>query len=169
MVVLNVNLNITRRLELVQKLFNENVTINSSFNLNTVSLVVDPDQNISSISEYIHRYLREVWGKSDHIFHLISGSFTGSPRICVACEVKRTGACYPNAVDRCDCFTGWTGDFCLSLSPTSTASAPLQSSATTNWTIIVAIVSAVAGLLLIIAIAMCVSYLMSKRHRATEK
>ena len=74
-----------------------------------------------------------------------------------------TGTCVSATADTCRCYTGYQGDVCQNV--TVTTETPLQSSSTTNWTVIVAVVSAVAGLLLIIALAMIIFYLVKKcRH-----
>ena len=49
MIVLNISTDILTRLKFVQRLFNESAVINASFTLTRVSLIVDPDKNISSI------------------------------------------------------------------------------------------------------------------------
>ena len=75
------------------------------------------------------------------------------------------GACSAN-LNGCNCFTGYEGYFCRSISTTTETT--LQASST-NWTIIVAVVSAVAGLLLILSIAMCIFFILKKRNQSSTE
>lgn len=82
---------------------------------------------------------------------------------CQECSYRRRGICNQDNTD-CDCFRNYTGYLCRDLNPET----PLESrTPESNWTVVVAVVSAVAGLLLIIAIAMCIFYICMKRRQPT--
>ncbi|CAF4304726.1 unnamed protein product, partial [Rotaria sordida] len=70
-------------------------------------------------------------------------NFTEAQRRCRECELMETGGCR-TIVDECICYPNFTGDFCRTRVTTST-----------NWTVIVAVISAIAGLLLIISLSIC--------------
>ena len=66
---------------------------------------------------------------------------------CMICEYLNQGVCSSDTT--CNCFNSYSGDVCQNQITTTQTS--LQSSSPTNWTVIVAVISAIAGLLLIIA------------------
>ena len=67
----------------------------------------------------------------------------------------------------CRCYNGNTGDTC-EISPTVTLTSP-QASTNTFWIVIVAIVSAIAGLLLITSLTLCICYIVRKRRQAAAE
>ncbi len=75
------------------------------------------------------------------------------------------GACTAN-LSGCNCFNGYDGYLCQSISTTTETS--LQSSST-NWIIVVAVVSAIAGLLLILSIAMCLFFVLRRRKQSSKE
>jgi hypothetical protein len=44
MVVLNISLNVTQRIQFVRDLFNQNITYNNSYGLTTVQMILNPTQ-----------------------------------------------------------------------------------------------------------------------------
>ena len=89
----------------------------------------------------------------------------GTQPACQECVYTRRGACNADNTS-CYCNTNYTGPLCHELNTPSLGSSASQEA---NWTIIVAVVSAVAGLLFIISIVMCVFYCVSKRREAFPK
>jgi hypothetical protein len=83
---------------------------------------------------------------------------------CEECYYLDRGACKPLDNTSCNCFVGYEGSLCRSLSVTTPTT--LQSLSTTNWTVIIAVVSSVAGLLLIISLVMCICFIVSKYRRS---
>lgn len=88
-------------------------------------------------------------------------NFTRFLAACEECRYLDTGVCNINKTD-CTCFTDYTGYLCRTYSPPSLASSSIER----NWTVIVAVVSAIAGFLLIISIAMCLFYAVTKYRRS---
>lgn len=80
------------------------------------------------------------------------------------CYYLNTGVCNPNDNNTCYCSDYYQGDLCTVQKSTTTPTS-LQSAASTNWTVIVAVISAVAGLLLIIALTMITFYIVSRYRR----
>ena len=80
---------------------------------------------------------------------------------CRVCEFTKTGVC--KDANTCICIQTYTGDLCQELNPNT-----LSRTQDTNWTIIVAVVSAIAGLLLIISLVMCIFYIITKRRQSTS-
>jgi hypothetical protein len=66
----------------------------------------------------------------------------------------------------CICFTNYTGNLCHDFSPSPSNNLGQSNAQEANWTVIVAVVSAVAGLLLIISLVMCVFYCLTKRRQS---
>jgi hypothetical protein len=96
------------------------------------------------------------------IFMIFSESFSNVQKRCHECVHLERGVCNPNEDDICICYNGYQGDYCHS----KTTELPLQSSPTSNWIIIVAVISAIAGLLLIISIFMCIFYIIKRFHHS---
>lgn len=90
---------------------------------------------------------------------------TGIQRNCEECVYLSRGICALNGSDVCTCFQGYESDFCRESAVVSI----LQSSPSTNWTVPVAVVSAVAGLLLIIALVMIILFCISRRRRLQDR
>lgn len=88
-------------------------------------------------------------------------NFTHSERACKECDYLGTGVC-PTDSTVCTCFQGYSGYFCRDNSSSTVASRTPE----TNWTVIVAVVSAIAGLLLIISLVMCLFYCITKRRQS---
>lgn len=80
---------------------------------------------------------------------------------CQECVYLHRGACSLTNNDTCSCFTGYDGNLCHD----EIESPPLQTTSSNNWTVPVAVVSAIAGLLLIIALVLAVLYIISRRSR----
>lgn len=95
-----------------------------------------------------------------YYFFLVN--FTSAKDACQECYYLETGACTANATT-CNCFQNYTGYLCRDLVPVTTT---LSKTPETNWTVIVAVVSAIAGLLLIISLAMCLFYCITKRRQS---
>jgi len=83
---------------------------------------------------------------------------------CEECNYSQTGVCNSDQTS-CNCFQNYTGYLCRVYSPTSSQ---VSTTPATNWTIIVAVVSAIAGLLLIISLGMCVFYCITKRRESSQ-
>ncbi|CAF4295742.1 unnamed protein product, partial [Rotaria magnacalcarata] len=87
-------------------------------------------------------------------------TFATIPYLCDVCSNTKVGTCNANN-DGCNCLPAYQGQYC--------DTPALQSSSDNrSWTIIVAVVSAVAGLLLIISLVMCI-FFCKKRHEASAK
>ena len=84
---------------------------------------------------------------------------------CEECSYLNRGSCSSDN-SSCYCDSMYTGYFCRD---SNTPSLGQSASQEANWTIIVAVVSAVAGLLLIISLVMCIFYCISKRRASTPK
>ncbi|CAF1679773.1 unnamed protein product [Rotaria magnacalcarata] len=90
----------------------------------------------------------------------VTVTFATIPYLCDVCSNTKVGTCNANN-DGCNCLPAYQGQYCDTLA--------LQSSSDNrSWTIIVAVVSAVAGLLLIISLVMCI-FFCKKRHEASAK
>ena len=87
------------------------------------------------------------------------GIFDRPQKRCVECSIAATGVCNLNGTDVCQCFTEYTGDFCREKSATLGTV-----SSSTFWTVIVAIVSAIAGILLITSIVLCACFIIKRRR-----
>ena len=74
---------------------------------------------------------------------------------CQECLYLSRGFCLPNNSD-CICVSGYEGYLCRIVSTTAPQTSS-SSSSDRNWTIAVAVVSAIAGLLLIISLVLCIS------------
>jgi uncharacterized membrane protein HdeD (DUF308 family) len=75
------------------------------------------------------------------------------------------GVCASSGNDTCTCFSNYEGYLCRTVS-----TEPVQSAQSTNWTVIVAVVSAIAGLLLIIALLMGIFHIIiRRRHRSQAR
>jgi len=100
----------------------------------------------------------------NYFFFRLVVTLNGTQPACTECQYTRTGTCNLDNTG-CDCYTNYTGYLCRQVIPEN----PLQSSPIQgqNWTIIVAVVSSVAGLLLIISLVMFVFYCISKRRQST--
>ncbi len=92
------------------------------------------------------------------------GMFSTPIAPCRECNYTQTGVCTSDNT-ACNCFHNYTGYFCRVYSPSSSQVSNIPE---TNWTIIVAVVSAIAGLLLIISLVMCVFYCITKRRESSE-
>ncbi|CAF0869133.1 unnamed protein product [Adineta ricciae] len=135
MVTLNVLLNVTQRINLVNALFDDNVVYNDSYSLSLIKIIMNPATNT-----------------------LVN--VTAPEPACRECVYTGVGVCWDNQTS-CTCFSGYEGYLCRVTTVTPTLG---SSSSGTNWTVIVAVVSAIAGLLLIIALAMCVFYFIKNRQ-----
>ncbi|CAF1580921.1 unnamed protein product, partial [Adineta ricciae] len=135
MVTLNVLLNVTQRINLVNALFNDSIVYNDSYSLSLVQIIMNPATNT-----------------------LVN--VTAPEPACRECVYTGVGVCWDNQTN-CTCFSGYEGYLCRVTTVTPTLG---SSSSGTNWTVIVAVVSAIAGLLLIIALAMCVFYFIKNRQ-----
>ncbi|CAF3103049.1 unnamed protein product, partial [Rotaria sp. Silwood2] len=71
-------------------------------------------------------------------------TFSSKPRRCEECIFLATGVCNLTE-DACICIPGFEGKFCYDRAETTKPTT--QSSSTTNWTITVVIISAIAGLM----------------------
>ncbi|CAF1938120.1 unnamed protein product [Rotaria magnacalcarata] len=90
----------------------------------------------------------------------VTVTFATIPYLCDVCSNTKVGTCNANN-DGCNCLPAYQGQYC--------DTPALQSSSDNrSWTIIVAVVSAVAGLLLIISLVMCI-FFCKKRHEASAK
>jgi hypothetical protein len=81
------------------------------------------------------------------------------------CVYLNRGVC--SSATTCTCFTSYSGDLCRT--QITTTETPLQSSSTTNWTVIVAVISAIAGLLLIIALSMVAFYIIKRCRQSPPR
>jgi hypothetical protein len=90
-------------------------------------------------------------------------TLNGPLPICQECVFLLRGVCNSDNIS-CTCFTSYSDYLCRTI--TLTTESPLSSSATTNWTVIVAVISAIAGLLLIIAAAILVFYIVKRCRRS---
>ncbi|CAM4875530.1 unnamed protein product [Rotaria socialis] len=86
--------------------------------------------------------------------------FASPPNLCDVCSATHVGVCNANN-DGCTCLSAYQGQYCDTPALQSTSD-------NRSWTIIVAVVSAVAGLLLIISLAMCI-FFCKKRHETSPK
>jgi hypothetical protein len=94
-------------------------------------------------------------------YNIFLVNFNSPQAPCKECEYLKTGVCSPSDNSTCYCSDAYTGYLCR-----NSASEPsLQSAESTNWTVIVAVISAVAGLLLIAALAMIFYYVITKCRR----
>ncbi|CAF4415936.1 unnamed protein product, partial [Rotaria sp. Silwood2] len=137
MVTLNIPLNVTQRIIFLNKLLNDISIFNDSYTLTLIQMSLNPLSN----------ELR---------------NFTANSSIppCEECSILGTGACFGNN-STCACIKPYEGYLCRDTATSSVA--PVQTS-DRNWTIIIAVVSAVAGLLLIVSIVMCVFFIIKQRQ-----
>ncbi|CAF4772252.1 unnamed protein product, partial [Rotaria sp. Silwood2] len=117
-VILNISLNSTQRLQLVIDFYDYNISINSSYDL-TIRIIIN-----------------DLYGKLK--------TFSSKPRRCEECIFLATGVCNLTE-DACIYIPGFEGKFCYDRAETTKPTT--QSSSTTNWTITVVIISAIAGLM----------------------
>ncbi|CAF0765818.1 unnamed protein product, partial [Didymodactylos carnosus] len=86
---------------------------------------------------------------------------------CVICEYLETGQCNNNN-NACNCFlknnVTYEQPYCENSIDIS-----LKSTGTTNWTVLLGVVSGIAGLLLAISLCMCAYFIYQKRRRPTTK
>lgn len=87
-------------------------------------------------------------------------SFTREQLPCKLCEVLNSGICENRTNDTCRCFSGFNGLYCSEKAATT-----IEKSSFTQWPIVVGVVSAVAGLLLIISVATCAYTIRKKRYQ----
>ncbi|CAF3402881.1 unnamed protein product [Rotaria sp. Silwood2] len=137
MITLNIPLNVTQRIIFLNKLLNDISIFNDSYTLTLIQMSLNPLSN----------ELR---------------NFTANSSIppCEECSILGTGACFGNN-STCACIKPYEGYLCRDTATSSVA--PVQTS-DRNWTIIIAVVSAVAGLLLIVSIVMCVFFIIKQRQ-----
>ncbi|CAF1151504.1 unnamed protein product [Rotaria sp. Silwood1] len=129
---LNISLNATQRLQLVNEIY-KNIPLNTSYTL-TVQIIINQKS-----------------GKIEKI--------TEVQPSCMECQFMERGVCSMTSNDTCRCFSDFEGYLCrLSKAPPSR-----------TWIIIVAVISAVAGLLLLISLSMCIFYIIGKRSRSKNK
>lgn len=101
---------------------------------------------------------------NDIRYHLLE-SISRSQSRCQECVYLNRGVCSATNDSVCNCFNGFDGDLCR-----VPESPPLQSSTpSTNWTVAVAVISAVAGILLIIALSVIAFYVISRRNSRARK
>jgi len=161
MLTLGVLLNVTQRIGLIDAIFNKSLTYNDSYTLSTIQLYMTPTSTVLSKKKTI-KFLKKIIF-SILLFFLL-GSFSAAIPACEECYYAGSGACNSDETG-CNCFTNYTGYFCREYSPeTSNVSNALEA----NWTVIVAVVSAVAGLLLIISFAMCAFFCITKRRPSSS-
>ncbi|CAF4384945.1 unnamed protein product, partial [Rotaria sp. Silwood2] len=129
---LNISLNATHRLQLVNEIL-QNTFLNANYNL-TVRMIMN-----------------EKTGKIE--------TFTEVQPHCKECEYEDRGVCSINSNDTCTCFSDFEGYLCRRL----------KVAKSTNWIIIVSVISAIAGLLLIISVSMCIFYIIGKRRHSKTK
>ncbi|CAF4435973.1 unnamed protein product [Rotaria sp. Silwood2] len=115
---LNISLNSTQRVQLVIDFYDYNISINSSYDV-TIRIIIN-----------------DLYGKLE--------TFSSKPRRCEECIFLATGVCNLTE-DACICIPGFEGKFCYDRAETTKPTT--QSSSTTNWTITVVIISAIAGLM----------------------
>lgn len=95
-------------------------------------------------------------------------TFVRSQRRCRECELLDQGICTVEPEDNCRCLSNYEGYFCRIPSVTTTDPS-LRSSQITHWIIIIAVISSIAGLLLIIAVFMCIVRIIPKCFKTTAK
>ncbi|CAF4029746.1 unnamed protein product, partial [Rotaria sordida] len=138
LVGLNISLNATQRLQLNNEI-HKDMFLNANYTL-TVQMIIN-----------------DVTGKIEN--------FTEAQPLCKECELLGHGGCDTTS-DTCICYTNFEGEFCrIEVTTSTTSQTP---SSPTNWTIIVAVISAIAGLLLIISLSMCI-YIIKKRADSKAK
>ncbi|CAF4028464.1 unnamed protein product [Rotaria sp. Silwood2] len=117
-VTLNISLNSTQRLQFVIDCYDYNISINSSYDV-TIRIIIN-----------------DLYGKLE--------TFSSKPRCCEECIFLATGVCNLTE-DTCICIPGYESKFCHDRADTTKPTT--QSSSTTNWTLTVAVISAIAGLM----------------------
>jgi hypothetical protein len=159
---INKHLNPLQRLELLNALLNDPISQNRSY---TVDLHMFLDPTRKELSKFDKSLELRPW-------RFCLDTFRDVQAKCKLCEYLRTGVCNSLNDSMCLCFTGFTDNLCqTTIDNSSTAvpsvtRAPFLSIIAANWTLIVAVASTAAGLLLIIAIALCACYWISRRsHR----
>ena len=156
MVTLNVSLNTTERLKLANAMFERDIRYNSSYTLTSVQINMDPSNPNKCKKSSLYYMI-------DRFFFPAVVTLTSAQPSCEECRYLSTGICN-DAQTGCTCFQNYTGYLCRESNPTT----PLESrTPEANWTVIVAVVSAIAGLLLIISIVMCVFYICTKRRQSS--
>ncbi|CAF1395353.1 unnamed protein product [Rotaria sordida] len=141
MVTIDAPMSISQRIEFANKVFDEERIYDDDHTTRLIQMIMDPSSN--------------------RLFNI-----TRRLVPCDECEFSDRGRCYSNN-SGCQCYTGFEGDFCRIVSATTVAPTPVLSDR--NWTIIIAVISAVAGLLLIISIAMCIFFIIKQRNIPSTK
>ncbi|CAF3404455.1 unnamed protein product [Rotaria sp. Silwood1] len=136
-IALSVFLNITQRILFARYLFNTPNLLNASYSTIFVQAIMDTNTNVTV-------------------------NISKAPELCEECVYLGIGLCLPNGTD-CLCTGNYGGYFCRNLTTTTTA-VLTQTLSDRNWTIIIACVSAVAGLFLIVSIVMCVFFCIKQRN-----
>ncbi|CAF0850637.1 unnamed protein product [Rotaria sp. Silwood1] len=136
-IALSVFLNITQRILFARYLFNTQNLLNASYSTIFVQAIMNTNTNVTL-------------------------NISKAPELCEECVYLGIGLCLPNGTD-CLCTGNYGGYFCRNLTTTTTA-VLTQTLSDRNWTIIIACVSAVAGLFLIVSIVMCVFFCIKQRN-----
>ncbi|CAF3697466.1 unnamed protein product [Rotaria sordida] len=141
MVTIDAPMTISQRIEFANKVFDEERIYDDDHTTRLIQMIMDPSSN--------------------RLFNITRRLIP-----CDECEFSDRGRCFSNN-SGCQCYTGFEGDFCRIVSATTVAPTPVLSDR--NWTIIIAVISAVAGLLLIISIAMCIFFIIKQRNIPSTK
>ncbi|CAF3894012.1 unnamed protein product [Adineta steineri] len=139
---LNISLNSSERFQLANDFYHDNISLSNDYNI-TVHIV------INNKTKELER-------------------FTSRRRRCEECEILSHGSCISETEDSCRCYTNHEGYFCREASTTPDLSRVMSEEK--KWIIIVGVLSAVAGLLLIMACFVCIVRIISTtRSRSSRK
>ncbi|CAF3680624.1 unnamed protein product [Adineta steineri] len=139
---LNISLNSSERFQLANDFYHDNISLSNDYNI-TVHIV------INNKTKELER-------------------FTSRRRRCEECEILSHGSCISDIEDSCRCYTNHEGYFCREASTTPDLSRVMSEEK--KWIIIVGVLSAVAGLLLIMACFVCIVRIISTtRSRSSRK
>ncbi|CAF3955011.1 unnamed protein product, partial [Adineta steineri] len=141
MITLNVLLNVSQRLALTNQIINRSIVYNESYSLSMIRMIMNPATNT-----------------------LVN--ISAIQPVCQECVYASTGVCSATN-NSCTCFSGYEGNLCRTVSLTTSLSS--TSSSDTNWTVIVAVISAIAGLFIIISIAMCIYFILRKCRKSPSE
>ncbi|CAF1646305.1 unnamed protein product, partial [Adineta ricciae] len=138
-IALNISLNATERLQLINQLFNNSNNVKSGV---TIRMIInDQTKTLESFSSAVRR--------------------------CRECDLLGRGDCLLESEDQCKCYSGYEGYLCRTESPTTEPL--LRVSEARKWIIIVGLISAIAGLLLILACFMCIIRIVSNFRAISPK
>ncbi|CAF2923268.1 unnamed protein product [Rotaria sp. Silwood2] len=111
--------------------------INSPCNNATEDGATDPNNGIAICTCKLGYEREDITGNCKE-------TFSSKPRCCEECIFLATGVCNLTE-DTCICIPGYESKFCHDRADTTKPTT--QSSSTTNWTLTVAVISAIAGLM----------------------